>query len=73
VGETVYMGNKKITSKGIEPFDGKLPKLPPGTEEPRRITLRELTPEQRRHLRAIRQNNFNFNVMVPTPPTRPEN
>ncbi|HSI88571.1 MAG TPA: protein kinase [Pyrinomonadaceae bacterium] len=73
VGETVYMGNMKITTSGIEPFDGKLPKLAPGVEGPKRITLNELTPEQQRRLKAIRQNNFNFNVKVPRPPHRPGN
>ena len=69
-GETVYMGNTKITSRGIEPFNGKLPKTPPGAQPPRRIMLRDLTPEQRRRLQFMRQYNFNVKVS-PTPPENP--
>ncbi len=69
-GETVYMGNTKITSKGIEPFNGKLPKPPAGAQPPRRIMLRDLTPEQRRRLQYMRQYNFNVRVS-PTPSENP--
>lgn len=67
-GDTVYMGNKKITPDGIEPIPrGEVP-VPPVTPEIRLTPeqFRDLTPAQRRRLRNIMRRNANV-VVNPTP------
>jgi len=75
-GDTVYMGNRKITPDGteqIDPASRPVPRTPltPGVRPPAAypgVRLDQLTPEQRRKLRALRRMNFNMNVyVVPTP------
>jgi hypothetical protein len=75
-GDTVYMGNRKITPDGIEEIDPAsrpVPRTPltPGVRPPAypRVRLDQLTPEQRRKLRALRRMNFNMNVYVAPSPT----
>ena len=79
-GETIYMGNTKITDDRIETPDaiiddnGVTPKTPlrPDVQRPPRVIqapdLRHLTPEQRRRvLRALRRNNVIIVKPSPTP------
>ena len=76
-GDTIYMGNTKITDEKIETPDaiidnnGIMPKVPPrpGARTPRVIEapdLSHLTPEQRRRvMRALRRNGVI--IVRPTP------
>lgn len=79
-GETVRIGNMKITDEGIETPDmiiddngirPKNPKRPPLPNQKPLLTpeqFRNLTPEQKRRLRIIRRNQATRETPPPEPP-----